>query len=147
VSFITSFILGFIPWQVWIVFGAAVACLAFLHIPTRFGGLAAGIILAITFTIAGGARGITEGRALEKHKWEKAAEQERERLATEFEKVRKAEEDRRLAAERRTEELESEIERINNDAARDTSGAIVVPESIARRLFDLRAKSRGGKNR
>lgn len=127
------FLYGFIPWEVWLGIAGAAAVATVIYVPNPFRGYVLGAIVAATLFNVGMSRGASVERAM----WEAKVAAEQRRLQEGFDRALTHEVLRRSVAEATLKDLQKEVDEINDEADRDTSGAVVVPEPLARRLYDL----------
>lgn len=146
-----------IAWWAWGLAALALALAAFVLIPKKVTLWGFGIelsdtirttimlaILAAGITVSAYSLGMDTGTDIEREAWQRRIASEEERLRKGFMLQLGEEKLRAQMAETAKEALQGELERIGN-AADKTAGAdgIVVPEPIARRVYNLRPSNRG----
>ncbi len=132
---------GFVPWWLYIMACVPAVVAIMLYVPGKLG-----ILLSVTAVlILGGtgfaALGYTWGEGHERAKWEAQVAAEKERLRQAFDKGRAAEQTRQWQAQQEQEQLQKATDDISQEADKVPGATdVVVPEPIARRLYDLRGR-------
>lgn len=134
-----------IPWWLYLVVTIAVAIAALIYIPGKLGTIVVSALVAVgagwSLYIKGAGEGIEIGELRERSVWEHKVLEEQQRLQEAFQANLRAEIQRREAAETKNEELKAEVEGVYQELEKiSDGGAIVIPESIARRLSNIRGR-------
>lgn len=126
-----------VPWWLWVVAGGALAVVVAVMVPGRLGMGLAILPLIIGGDIGFYSLGNANGIALERQTWERREAATVNRLREEAQVSLTFEQSRREAAEASSRELSQKLDEVLSALPTD-DGTIVVPEHIARQLWNLR---------